>query len=73
MLCCNAVLQCCVAMLCCNAVLQCCVAMLLLPSTFCARSYTCSTVVPRGVIIGMSGESWCHKSTLIIFFRLRHF
>ena len=21
-------------------------------------------VVPQGVMVGMSGESWCHKSTL---------
>ena len=24
----------------------------------------CIAVVPQGVMIGMSGESWCHKSTL---------
>ena len=48
----------------------------------------CITVVSRGVMIGMSGESWCHKSTLspicsfpdgacrssslLLCFRLRH-
>ena len=41
-----------------------CVAMLLLPFTLCECLYTCSTVVPWGVMIGMSGESWCQESTL---------
>ena len=38
-----------------------CVAMLLLSFTFCECLYTCSTVAPWGVMIGMSGD---HKSTL---------
>ena len=49
----------------------------------------CIAVVSRGVMIGMSGESWHHKSTLspvpgsqdwacrssslLLYFRLRHF
>ena len=28
---------------------------------------TCSAVIPLGVMIGMSGESWGHKSTLSHF------
>ena len=39
----------------------------LLPFTLCVfvNSFVaCITVVSRGVMIGMSGESWCHKSTL---------
>ena len=37
----------------------CAVAVLLLPFTFCVNY--CGSM---GVIVGMSGESWCHKSTL---------
>ena len=49
----------------------------------------CIAMVSRGMMIGMSGESWCHKSTLspipssqdwacqssslLLCFRLRHF
>ena len=63
----------------------------LLPFTLCVlvnSFFACITVVSRGLMIGMSGESWCHNSTLspicsfpdwacrsssrLLCFRLRH-
>ena len=54
-LCCNTVLQCCVAMLCFNAAVT---------FYFCKCLYTCSTIASWEVMISMSGESCRHKSTL---------